>query len=277
MAKKIRKYIDLIGKGASKIKSKFVIPEEEKQRLIKSLEAELSRRRELDKIKNLPTTRESLTKMAEGKDMGLQDSMNVMKDYPEFTPQKLKKKKLTIEEWVNTADESELMKRYEELSERSALQRALSKKDPSKLNPPQLKLYNELQLIINKIGGTTSPSTLTPPSPPTSGGPPVSSPPVSSPPVSGPPSIVQQNIKSTVPITSRQKTNAQTSLAINMRKSGLYTPQEQSELKGKFMLALENKTPVKLRHLPPTDPNSSKIGIYSGFGDPFDINNWEIQ
>ena len=52
------------------------------------------------------------------------------------------------------------MKRYEKLSERIALQKALRKNDPSELNPPQLILWNQLQAIINKIGGTT-PSTTT--------------------------------------------------------------------------------------------------------------------
>ena len=152
---------------------KFLLEQKKRKLEKKNLTEE---KRKLEK----PTTRESLTKMAEGKDMRLQDSLNVMSQYPEMTPQKLKKKKLSIEEWVNTADESELMKRYEKLSERSALQRALSKKDPSKLNPVQLKLYNELQLIINKIGGTTpSPTT---PSTTTSGG------------TTGGQSIVQQKV-----------------------------------------------------------------------------------
>ena len=125
-----------------------------------------------------PTTKESEMKLAKGLETNLQDSLNLMPQYPEFTPLELKKKiakqkaeekkALKFENWIKTADESDLMKRYEKLSERIALQKALRKNDPSELNPPQLKLYNELQLIINKIGGTTpSPTT---PSTTTSGG-----------------------------------------------------------------------------------------------------------
>ena len=243
---------------------KFLLEQKKRKLEKKNLTEE---KRKLEK----PTTKESEMKLAKGLETNLQDSLNLIPQYPEFTPLELKKKiakqkaeekkALKFENWIKTADESDLMKRYEKLSERIALQKALRKNDPSELNPPQLILWNQLQAIINKIGGTT-PSTTT--SGGTTGG--------------GGKSIVQRKSqRSTETITERQKTNAQTSLAINMRKSGLYTPQEASELKAKFILALKNKTPVKLRHLPPTDPNSSKTGIYSGFGDPFDINNWEIQ
>ena len=157
-------------------------------------------------------------------DFGTRDSLNIYKKegFEEFTPLELKKKiakqkaeekkALKFENWIKTADESDLMKRYEKLSERSALQKALRKNDPSELNPPQLILWNQLQAIINKIGGTTSSST---PSTTTSGGATGGTTGGSTTGGSTPPPIVKvdpvtrinQNIKNTSPIAIRKWTN----------------------------------------------------------------------
>ena len=184
-----------------------------------------------------------------------------MKDIPKMTPKNILKQE------SEKTDQNKI-KRYEELIKDRALSKALRNQDPSQLNAVDMIRYNELQEIITGFsGGATPPANVI--NKPNDTG--------SAPPNTNQSIVDKKSKQSTKPITFRQENNTKKSVRNAINNSNQYTDMEKGPMLAKWMEKFKNGQPVKLRHLPPTDPNFNKTGIYSGFGDPFDINNWEIQ
>ena len=230
-----------------------IILEQQKNKLLKKQEEKL----------NNPTVKDSEMKVAKGLETNLQDSLNLYRQtgYENFMPTNIKKQQ---------ADETKAkdIKRYEELIKDRALSKALRNQDPSQLNAVDMERYNELQEIITRFsGGATPPANVI--NKPNDTG--------SAPPNTNQSIVDKKSKQSTKPITFRQENNTKKSVRNAINNSNQYTDMEKGPMLAKWMEKFKNGQPVKLRHLPPTDPNFNKTGIYSGFGDPFDINNWEIQ
>ena len=228
-----------------------IILEQQKNKLLKKQEEKL----------NNPTKKESLKKLASGQNLNTQDSLNLMKDIPKMTPKNILKQE-------SEKTDQDKIKRYEELIKDRALSKALRNQDPSQLNAVDMIRYNELQEIITGFsGGATPPANVI--NKPNDTG--------SAPPNTNQSIVDKKSKQSTKPITFRQENNTKKSVRNAINNSNQYTDMEKGPMLAKWMEKFKNGQPVKLRHLPPTDPNFNKTGIYSGFGDPFDINNWEIQ
>ena len=228
-----------------------IILEQQKNKLLKKQEEKL----------NNPTKKESLKKLASGQNLNTQDSLNLMEDIPKMTPKNILKQE-------SEKTDQDKIKRYEELIKDRALSKALRNQDPSQLNAVDMIRYNELQEIITGFsGGATPPANVI--NKPNDTG--------SAPPNTNQSIVDKKSKQSTKPITFRQENNTKKSVRNAINNSNQYTDMEKGPMLAKWMEKFKNGEPVKLRHLPPTDPNFNKTGIYSGFGDPFDINNWEIQ
>jgi hypothetical protein len=166
-------------------------------------------------------------------------------------------------------------KRYEYLMGIDDISRAVKKieqGDSSVYNNmrgiDQFRVDEAMSLIDKYSKKSTTPSTTT-----TGGGTTGSST------TGGGPSIVDKKSKINQPVLDPP---SKKQIILFKRKLGdgfqgnIPTNQIKSKVEEWWEVAQKGKL-VEIIFVPPTDPNYRKKAIYSGFGDPLNINNWEIQ